>query len=253
MARTTDPLRKRISRRAALIGPVKFLVGCAVIIFVLSIFLQVRSIEVKGNAHYTAQEIAEAAGIEEGDNLFFINRFAAVGGILAKLPYVESVSITTQLPGTVIIEITESQALAWVELEGQRWIIDRSCKVLTQGASADTASLIRVSGLTPVNPSVGDTLVSEGDSEAQAVTTLAEMLDQIQRRGLAGTIDYIDLTDVSAPVMSMDGRFTVLFGSEETIDYQFGKLVSALSQLTSADRGTLDVSAAGEEVTFSPF
>ena len=76
---------------------------------------------------------------------------------------------------------------------------------------------------------------------------------QIQRRGLAGTIDYIDLTDVSAPVMSIDGRFTVLFGSEETIDYQFGKLVSAVSQLTSADRGTLDISAAGEGVTFSPF
>ena len=86
MARTTDPLRKRISRRAALIGPVKFLVGCAVILFVLSIFLQVRSIEVKGNAHYTAQDIAEAAGIEEGDNLFFINRFAAVGRIIARLP-----------------------------------------------------------------------------------------------------------------------------------------------------------------------
>ena len=46
---------------------------------------------------------------------------------------------------------------------------------------------------------------------------------------------------------------SVQFGSSETIDYQFGKLVSALSQLTSADRGTLDVSAAGEEVTFSPF
>ena len=58
-----------------------------------------------------------------------------MGGILAKLPYVESVSITTQLPGTVILEITESQALAWVELESQRWVIDRSCKVLTQDSS----------------------------------------------------------------------------------------------------------------------
>lgn len=253
MAKQTDPLRKRISAKSAAIGPAKFLLGCVVLIFIVSIFLQVGSIEVTGNTHYTSQEVIQAAGIEEGDNLFFINRFSAVSGIMAKLPYVESVEIATQLPGTVIIEITESQALAWVELEGQRWIIDRSCKVLTQGDSADTASLIRVSGLTPVNPSVGDTLVSEGDSEAQEVTTLAEMLDQIQRRGLAGTIDYIDLTDVSAPVMSMDGRFTVLFGSEETIDYQFGKLVSAVSQLTSADRGTLDISAAGEGVTFSPF
>ena len=49
MAKQTDPLRKRISRRAALIGPAKFLLGCVVLIFVLSIFLQVNSIEVTGN------------------------------------------------------------------------------------------------------------------------------------------------------------------------------------------------------------
>ena len=49
MARQSDPLRKRISRRAALIGPAKFLLGCVVLIFIISIFLQVGSIEVRGN------------------------------------------------------------------------------------------------------------------------------------------------------------------------------------------------------------
>ena len=251
MARTTDPLRKRISRRAALIGPVKFLVGCAVIIFVLSIFLQVRSIEVKGNAHYTAQDIAEAAGIEEGDNLFFINRFAAVGRIIAKLPYVETVSVETQLPGTVVIEVTESQSLAWVELEGQRWIVDRSCKVLTRGSEDSTSGLIRVEGLVPVNPSTGYELTAEGDGAA--VTALAAMLDQIQRREMLSGVSYIDLTDPASPVMDYLGRFTVVFGTEESFEFQFGKLVSAVSQLTGADRGTLDLSGAGEAVTFTPF
>lgn len=251
MAKRTEPMRKRISRRAAVIGPAKFLLGCVVIIFILSIFLQVGRIEVTGCEYYTDRDIIQAAGIEEGDNLFFINRFAAVAGILAKLPYVESVSVTTQLPGTVVIDVTESQALAWVELGGQRWVMDRSCKVLMQGGAADTASLVHVRGLTPVNPTVGETLETEGG--AQAVSTLSEMLDQIQRRGLAGTVSGIDLTDPDAPVMEYLGRFTVLFGQDETIDYQFGKLVSAVSQLTSADRGTLDISEAGEAVTFAPF
>lgn len=251
MAKKTDPVRKRISARRAAIGPAKFLLGCVALIFLVSIFLQVGTIEVEGNTHYTSQEIIQAAGIEEGDNLFFINRFSAVSGIMAKLPYVESVEIATQLPGTVIIEITESQGLAWVELGGQRWIMDRSCKILTQGTQQDTSGLIRVTGITPANPSVNKTLSVEGD--AAAIDTLSEMLDQVQRRGLARVIDYIDLTDLSAPVMSYGGRFTVLFGSAETIDYQFGKLVSAVSQLTSYDRGTLDVSGAGEGVTFSPF
>ena len=251
MAKQTGPLRKRISAGRAAIGPAKFLLACVVLIFLVSIFLQVGTIEVTGNSHYTANEIIQAAGIEEGDNLFFVNRFSAVSGIMAKLPYVESVEIATQLPGTVIIEITESQALAWVELDGQRWVLDRSCKVLTQADRTETSELIRIIGVTPVNPSVNNTLEHSGD--ADVVTTLSEILDQVQRRGMAGTVDYVDVTDISALVISVEGRFTVQFGSSETIDYQFGKLVSALSQLTSADRGTLDVSAAGEEVTFSPF
>lgn len=251
MAKQTGPLRKRISAGRAAIGPAKFLLACVVLIFLVSIFLQVGTIEVTGNSHYTANEIIQAAGIEEGDNLFFVNRFSAVSGIMAKLPYVESVEIATQLPGTVIIEITESQALAWVELDGQRWVLDRSCKVLTQADRIETSELIRIIGVTPVNPSVNNTLEHSGD--AAVVATLSEILDQVQRRGMAGTVDYVDVTDISAPVISVEGRFTVQFGRSETIDYQFGKLVSALSQLTSADRGTLDVSAAGEEVTFSPF
>ena len=251
MARSTDPLRKRISRRAALIGPAKFLLGCAVLIFVLSIFLQVRHIEVRGAEHYTQQEIIQAAAVEEGDNLFFINRFSAVSGILAKLPYVESVTVTTQLPGTVVIDITESRALAWVELEGQRWIVDRSCKVLTQGSEDSTSGLIRVEGLVPVNPSTGYELTAEGDGAA--VTALAAMLDQIQRREMLSGVSYIDLTDPASPVMDYLGRFTVVFGTEESFEFQFGKLVSAVSQLTGADRGTLDLSGAGEAVTFTPF
>lgn len=251
MAKQTGSLRKRISAGRAAIGPAKFLLGCVVLIFLVSIFLQVGTIEVTGNSHYSATEIIQAAGIEEGDNLFFVNRFSAVSGIMAKLPYVESVEIATQLPGTVIIEITESQGLAWVELEGQRWVIDRSCKVLTQAGRDETSALIRIIGVTPVNPSVNMTLETEGGAEA--VSLLAEILDQVQRRGMAGAVDYIDVTDTSAPTMSVDGRFTVLLGSSETIDYQFGKLVSALNQLTASDRGTLDVSAEGEEVTFSPF
>lgn len=251
MANGRESMRKRISRRAAVVGPVKFLLGCFVIIFVLSIFLQVRKVEVTGAEHYTDNEIVQAAGVDVGDNLFFINRFAAVSGILAKLPYVESVSVVTQLPGTVILDVTESQALAWVELEGQRWIIDRNCKVLEQGTTTATAQLTKVSGVTPVNPRVGETL--EIQETNGAVETLAEMLDQIQRRSLAGEVSSIDITDPAAPVMDYLGRFTVQFGNSETMDYQFGKLVSAVSQLTTADRGSLDISGAGEEVVFTPF
>ena len=99
----------------------------------------------------------------------------------------------------------------------------------------------------------GIEVVAGACGNAAAVETLSEMLDQIQRRGMPGLVGYIDLTDPSAPVMDYSGRFTVLFGQDESINYQFGKLESTLAQLKSADRGTLDLSVAGEVVTFTPF
>ena len=251
MAKQTDPLRKRISAKSAAIGPAKFLLGCVVLIFIVSIFLQVGSIEVTGNTHYTSQEVIQAAGIEEGDNLFFINRFTVMSRMFSRLPYVETASVTRYLPNRVIIEVSESEALACVELEGQYWVIDRSCKILTQGTAADASSLITVRGLTPVNPTVGETL-STGSADEGKADYLAEILDQLQERGIAGNVTRIDMTDLTNPKFDYLGRFTVELGPRGDTEYQFAKLLSAVAQLTENDRGTIDLSLEGARAVFSP-
>ena len=167
-----------------------------------------------------------------------------MGGILAKLPYVETVSITTQLPGTVIFEITESQALAWVELESQRW----GNRPQLQGAHAGHHGTKRLAD--PRHR--GNTGEPDGRRDAGPRQrghrsdrhAVRDAPIQLQRRGMAQDVTSIDLTDLSSPAHGIPGRFTVIFGTEESINYQFGKLASAVSQLTSADRGTLDISQA---------
>ena len=217
---------KRISAGSAAIGPAKFLLGCVVLIFLVSIFLQVGTIEVTGNSHYTAQEIIQAAGIEEGDNLFFINRFSAVSGIMAKLP--------------VRGERRDSHAAA-------RHGHNRDNREPGAGlGGAGGPALGNRPQLQGAHPGRQDRHVGahtrerrhagepvrrrhasperQGDGAGGDDPRRDARPDSAPRHGR--TVDYIDLTDVSAPVMD-DGRFTVLFGSEETIDYQFGKLVSA--------------------------
>ena len=72
---------------SAAIGPAKFLLACVVLIFLVSIFPAGRQHRGhRQHALYVAKEVIQAAGIEEGDNLFFVNRFSAVSGIMAKLP-----------------------------------------------------------------------------------------------------------------------------------------------------------------------
>ena len=133
--------KKKRTVRRALYGPGAFLIACAALIFLMSIFFRVSSVEVRGNSYYTAEEVEDASGIIDGDNLFFINRFSVVSRIVARLPYVESVEITRYLPNKVVITISESQALACVSYEGEPWVIDRSCRMLTQADQAEAASL----------------------------------------------------------------------------------------------------------------
>lgn len=124
--------KKKITVRKALYGPGAFLIACAALIFLMSIFFRVKTVEVRGNSYYTAEEVELASGVVEGDNLFFINRFSVVSRIFTRLPYVEDVSLTRYLPNKVVIEISECQALACVSYEGQSWVIDRNCRMLTQ-------------------------------------------------------------------------------------------------------------------------
>lgn len=157
---------KKRPARARLYGPAAFLALCLAIVFAMSIFFRVSRIEVRGNAYYTADEIVLASGVEEGDNLFFINQFSVMSRIFSRLPYVDTASVTRYLPNRVIITVTESEAMAAIGQEGQYWVIDSGGKILMQGTAADAEGLISVRGLTPVSPTVGETLAT-GSADAR--------------------------------------------------------------------------------------
>ena len=98
---------KKRKKRGVLFAPLAFLLVIAALVLALSVFFRVAKVEVEGNERYTDEEIVDASGIEQGDNLFFINRFAAMSRINAKLPYVESAVINLEMPNRLKIETPE--------------------------------------------------------------------------------------------------------------------------------------------------
>ena len=124
---------------ASVSGPIIFFLVIVSVIFVMSVFFRVSDIQVRGNTHYTDEEIIRAIDIEEGDNLFFFDRFAALSRVFAKLPYIDEVSVERSLPNRVIITVSESQALAYIVLGEENWTIDHNCKVLGKRRGARSA------------------------------------------------------------------------------------------------------------------
>lgn len=243
-----DPYKPSFKRKVN--RPLRFFLVIVAIIFVMSVFFKITKIEVSGNSLYSAEEIIAASGIEEGDNLFFINRISAGSRVVVKLPYVDSVKISRGLPNLITIEVTESKAVGFVAVGEERWSISSSGKFLSSINEKDAEHIASIRGITVSEAAVGEHIkAAEGESDKLAY--LMDILYQIQARGLVGKVTAIDLTDVQNPTFEYDGRFAVKLGTLDNTEYKFGKMISAVSQLSAEDSGTLDLST-GNKVVFNP-
>ena len=231
-------------------GPIMFFLVIVAVIFVMSVFFRVSDIQVRGNSHYTDEEIIRAIDIEEGDNLFFFDRFAALSRVFAKLPYIDEVTVERSLPNRVVITVTESQALAYIVLGEENWTIDHNCKVLGKANDDELKGLIPILGISPGTLMIGETLET-ADGDEQIVEFIAEVLEQLEGRGLYTRVGRLDFTDPEQVEFTLGDKYTVRIGNSSAVDYKFGMLISVLSQLLEGDVGIINVSD-GNTAHFSP-
>ena len=231
-------------------GPVMFFLVIVAVIFVMSVFFRVSDIQVRGNTHYTDEEIIRAIDIEEGDNLFFFDRFAALSRVFAKLPYIDEVTVERSLPNRVIITVSESQALAYIVLGEEKWTIDHNCKVLGKANEDELAGLIPITGISPGTLMIGETLETS-DGDEKIVNYIAAVLDQLEGRNLYRRVGSVDFSNPNQVEFTLDDKYTVRLGNDSSVEYKFGMLISALSQLLEGDVGIINVSD-GNTAHFSP-
>lgn len=229
-------------RHSTISPPLMFVIVIVAIIFVMSVFFRVSDIEVVGNAHYSDTEIIRAIDIEEGDNLFFFDRFAAISRVFAKLPYIEEVTVVRKLPSKVTIEVTESTALAYIALGDEMWTMDHNCKVLGKATQEEVSTLVQIEGIDPGTLLIGEQLTTSSGDE-QIIEQLAEILYQVQERGLTNKTTLIEFISSSDVELSYGGRFTVKLGDGTDIEHKFGMLVSVLGKLGTGDVGLIDLSS----------
>lgn len=237
-------------RRSSFSGPVVFVLVVLGIIFVLSLLFRVSDIQVEGNVHYTDEEIIRAIDIEQGDNLFFFNRFAAFARVYSKLPYIENGSVERQLPNKVIITVEETTALAYLELGEEQWTLDRNCKVLGKAAEGETASLIPIVGIRPGTLLIGEQMQTE-DQDQELVDFLAAVLYQIEERGLYSEVKRVNFANPRSPEFTYGNKYTVVLGTQNNLERKFGMFVNVLGKLKAGDVGIIDLSD-GRTAHFSP-
>ena len=107
--------RHRRFRFTKLYGVLSALVILAAVIGGCIVFFKVDTIHVEGNERYTADQIVEAAGVRQGDNMYLLNKFKMIDQIKEKLTYVDDVTIRRKLPNTLNITVDEYTVAAAVQ------------------------------------------------------------------------------------------------------------------------------------------
>ncbi len=238
---------RKKKKRNSLFAPLSFLLVCAALVFGMSVFFRVQTIEVQGAENYTVEEIIEASGVSTGDNLFFINSASASSRIISRLPRVESASVRPSMPNRIIITVVEGSALAYVDWEGQSWTLTGSCKLLGSGEGEELAGLIHVLNVTPEAPSAGEFMTVPAEDSLK-LSYLQELLSAMDTLGMVQDVSDLDMENVANPTFRYLDRFTVRMGQNDNTDYKLRKLLSAvMTQLGQDVTGTIDMSI-GEEL-----
>ena len=222
--------RSRTRRRSrGRFGPLfKLLCVLAVVVALTAgatVFFRVERVSVSGNQRYTQEEIIAASGIQLGDNLYSLNKVRIGRNIRTTLPYIGELTINRALPSTIVIKVTEWEAVAQVAAPGveqvaayqeeagekavttaqEPWLISVKGKLL-EPAPPDSAA-IAVTGLIPLSPQAGSMMeVPEG--EHTRLAALTALLEALGEAGMQSQVSDIRL-EATQLMVRYAGRFDV--------------------------------------------
>lgn len=223
------------------------------------IFFRVRHVDVRGNDFYTDGEICEAASLSDGDNLLTISRGQIAGNVMARLPYIQSVQVTRELPDTIILTVTEFDATYAVQdTAGDWYLMTSSGKITEQVSQQEAKEHILVDNLLLDAPTVGQQATPSAEQGKEAAATrrlnvLLEVLQEIEAAELVREIASVNVASTTSIVVWYGDRFEVMLGSTDQLDYKFEYLKLVVAEQKDYVTGSIDLTlSGGNEVYVSP-
>ena len=249
----------------------------------MSIFFKVEHVQVTGCNKYIPWDVGEASGIETGSNLLTISRAQIGGNIIYRLPYVDTVSVGIKLPDTVIIEITELDAVYAIEdADGSWWLMNDQGKIVDQTNAVTAKEYTQLLGVKiepgqigeqavakevelgtiPVETVEGEetvpqvtVAVSVGVTGAERLRTAMLLLQELSKHSFSGLVDSVDFTSLTEIELWYNNRFQVNLGDTGQLEYKLSALESTIAQMESYESGHLDLSFKNwtDKVGYTPF
>ena len=228
----------------------------------ISIFFKVDTITVSGNNHYTPWTVAQASGIQEGENLLFFGRFGAQVKIKQSLPYVEKVRIGIKLPGTVNIVIEEVPVVYSIrDLDGSWWLISSTGRIVEQVNSASAGTSTAIDGVVLDAPVAGEQAVAweapaATDAEGNVIPSAGNNADrlraalsvaqELERNEILGEAASIHVQDLQNIRLWYADRYEVRLGDSTDLAGKIAAMRVAIHKMGQFQTGVLELAPSGE-------
>jgi cell division septal protein FtsQ len=117
--------------------------------------LELRSIQVTGTHHMTAAQVARAAGLSSGSSVLSVDGVAAEQRLLDQV-WIRTATVQPQLPGTVVIHVTEWQPVAAYHAGASTRLFLLSDQSVILGPTSSAGTMIVIQGPAGSDPRAGD-------------------------------------------------------------------------------------------------
>lgn len=243
-----------------------------------TVFFRVETVTVTGNQRYTQEEIVTASGIQLGDNLYSLNKVRIGQNIRTTLPYIGELTINRALPSTILITVTEWEAVAQVAVPDparvaglqqaaaeeagdssevptvnvaqEPWLISVKGKLL-EPAPADSAAIV-VTGLTLLEPQAGS-MLNIPEEEKTRLEALIGLLEALGEAGIQSQISAVRLESTYL-MARYAGRFDVKMDLNADFAYDVRLMQSVRREMEGKDgenaSGSMDLTRS--PVVYSP-
>ncbi len=131
-----------------------------------------RSVQVTGSRHLTVSQVEAAAGISSDGSVLSIDGESAQARLLNQV-WIRSATVETELPGTVVIHLSEWDPVAAYHAGPSKRLFLLSSQAIVLGATPSSGGLVDIQG-----PGGGDPRIGERALDPELLTALVN----IQRR-----------------------------------------------------------------------
>lgn len=219
------------------------LVIVAAVVLASTVFFQIHTVQAEGCVYTDAQELLQAADIQTGENLFFLNTGKIQETLLEQFSYLKEVNVRRQLPDRVVLEVTERTPIGAVEDGGRIWLVDEEGRVLEEFSRAEfeqVPDVPRITGVPLGEIEVGGVLTPE-DDEQDLIEPVLSVLAALEAYDMETQVESLHISSGYEVTFTYGEQFTVKLQMPCDVDGKINFLRQGLERLETQESGCIDL------------